>query len=251
MTEVEWLACTDPGQSWAYLAQRRRRKVSPRKSRLFACACCRRAWHMIPCEAGRRCVEVSERYADSSAEEGECWACVEAVSASITEEAKFWGGIDEDVVSDPAILALLAVRDVASGAGSLAAYRSAAALAFHAGLGLSGAGAAEMARQEVLSTEEADQAHLMRDIFGNPFRPPLPLPGAVLAWNDRTVPRLAAVIYMDRTMPQGMLATGRIAILADALLDAGCTDEALMAHCRSEGPHVRGCWAVDLILGKE
>jgi hypothetical protein len=48
-----------------------------------------------------------------------------------------------------------------------------------------------------------------------------------------------------------MLDSGRLDILADALLDAGCGDEDLIAHLRSEGPHVRGCWAVDLILGKE
>jgi hypothetical protein len=52
-------------------------------------------------------------------------------------------------------------------------------------------------------------------------------------------------------MPEGTLDAARLAILADALLDAGCEDEELMVHCRSDGPHVRGSWAVDLILGKE
>jgi hypothetical protein len=65
----------------------------------------------------------------------------------------------------------------------------------------------------------------------------------VLTWNDGTVRRLAEAIYEER-------AFGRLPILADALLDAGCDNEELIAHCRSEGPHVRGCWAVDLILGK-
>jgi hypothetical protein len=66
---------------------------------------------------------------------------------------------------------------------------------------------------------------------------------AVLAWNDATVPRLARAIYEDRGF-------GRLPLLGDALLDAGCDDEELIRHCRSGGPHVRGCWAVDLILGK-
>jgi hypothetical protein len=43
----------------------------------------------------------------------------------------------------------------------------------------------------------------------------------------------------------------RLPILADALEEAGCDEPALLAHCRSDGPHVRGCWAVDLVLGKE
>jgi hypothetical protein len=91
---------------------------------------------------------------------------------------------------------------------------------------------------------------LLRDIIANPFRPSPPLSAVVLAWNDRTVPRLAEAIYEERQMPAGTLDPGRLAILADALLDAGCDDEALLAHLRSPGPHVRGCWAVDVILGK-
>ena len=55
---------------------------------------------------------------------------------------------------------------------------------------------------------------------------------------------LARGIYEDR-------AFDRLPLLADALMDAGCADEQILAHCRSEGPHVRGCWVVDLVLGKE
>ena len=94
------------------------------------------------------------------------------------------------------------------------------------------------------------RAALLRDLFTNPFRPSPPLPPAVLAWNDGTAPRIAQGIYDERRMPEGTLAAGRLAILADALLDAGCDDEDLIQHCRREGPHVRGCWALDAILGK-
>jgi hypothetical protein len=93
-------------------------------------------------------------------------------------------------------------------------------------------------------------AALLRCVFGNPFFPQTPLPPAVLAWNDGTVPRLAQAIYEDRKLPEGTLDKSRLAILADALLDARCDDDDLIAHCRQPGPHVRGCWAVDLILGK-
>jgi hypothetical protein len=64
-----------------------------------------------------------------------------------------------------------------------------------------------------------------------------------LRWDGGTVPRLARRIYDERRW-------GDMPLLGDALLDAGCDDEALMQHCRSEGPHVRGCWAIDAILGK-
>ncbi len=84
---------------------------------------------------------------------------------------------------------------------------------------------------------------LIRDIFGNPFRPSTIAPERP-TWNNGTVPKLAQTIYDDRRydiMP----------ILGDALEDAGCTDVQILDHCRGPGPHVRGCWVVDLILGKE
>ena len=96
---------------------------------------------------------------------------------------------------------------------------------------------------DVKNREPTAQAVLLRCIIGNPFRPPPPLPPAVLACNNGTVPRIAEAIYEQRAFQ-------RLPILADALLDAGCDNEDIIQHCRSPGPHVRGCWAVDLILGK-
>jgi hypothetical protein len=92
---------------------------------------------------------------------------------------------------------------------------------------------------------------LFRDLFRNPFHRSPRLPDNVLRWSDGTVRRIAEGIYEERRLPEGMLDAGRLAILADALLDAGCDDDDLLAHCRQPGPHVRGCWAIDLILGKE
>ncbi len=62
-------------------------------------------------------------------------------------------------------------------------------------------------------------------------------------WNDATIPKVAQAIYDDR-------AFDRLPILADALEDAGCDNADLLTHCRSGGEHVRGCWVVDLLLGK-
>jgi hypothetical protein len=94
------------------------------------------------------------------------------------------------------------------------------------------------------------QCQLVRCVFGNPFRPSPPLPRAVLAWNDGTVVRLAQAAYDERQLPAGTLDAGRLGVLADAVLDAGCDDEELVRHLREPGVHVRGCWAVDAILGK-
>jgi hypothetical protein len=137
----------------------------------------------------------------------------------------------------------------------------AAALSLFTQAVVSSLGAAGEWRQSVVAARSAmsqieyPTEEYLREVltcfFGKLFRPSPPLPSAVLAWNDGTVRRIAEGIYEDRRMPEGTLDNARLAILADALLDAGCNDEALLAHCRSEGPHVRGCWAVDLILGKE
>jgi hypothetical protein len=87
--------------------------------------------------------------------------------------------------------------------------------------------------------ERLKQSNLIRDIFGNPFR------SVALnsAWQTSTVTGLAQAIYTDR-------AFDRLPILADALEDAGCDNADILNHCRQPGEHVRGCWVVDLILGK-
>ena len=69
-------------------------------------------------------------------------------------------------------------------------------------------------------------------------------------WNDAVVVRLAQAAYEERHLPAGTLDNGRLAVLADALEEAGCTDADMLGHLRGPGPHVRGCWPVDLCLGK-
>jgi hypothetical protein len=89
--------------------------------------------------------------------------------------------------------------------------------------------------------ERKQLAVLLLDVIGNPFRPSQAVPPAVLAWNHGTVPRVAQRIYDDR-------AFDRLAVLADAFEETGCTDPELLGHLRGPGPHVRGCFAVDLLL---
>ena len=92
---------------------------------------------------------------------------------------------------------------------------------------------------------------ILLDIFENPFCPPSPVAPHVLAWNNGTVVRLAEAAYEERMLPEGTLNAQRLSVLADALLDAGCTDAVLLDHLRGPGPHLRGCWAVDHLLGRE
>jgi hypothetical protein len=93
------------------------------------------------------------------------------------------------------------------------------------------------------------QARLLRCVVDKPFRP-VALDPAWFTWHEGTIPKLARGIYEDRELPSGQLDATRLAILADALEDAGCTDQDVLNHCRDVGPHIRGCWVVDLLLGK-
>jgi hypothetical protein len=89
------------------------------------------------------------------------------------------------------------------------------------------------------------QCQLLRDIFGNPFRPAT-VDVSWRAWNHDTVTNLAYAVYEERAFDRD-----HMNILADALEEAGCSDRAILDHLRGPGPHVRGCFAVDLLLGKE
>jgi hypothetical protein len=92
---------------------------------------------------------------------------------------------------------------------------------------------------ECLGDHSPPEVDLLRDIFGNPFRPVAFDP----AWRTVTTVALANLIDQDRDFTP-------MPILADALQDAGCDDADILDHCRGPGPHVRGCWVVDLVLGK-
>jgi hypothetical protein len=105
----------------------------------------------------------------------------------------------------------------------------------------------EVAYYRAVFAERGEQCRLLRDILGNPFRPATVSP----AWQAPQVVALAQAAYDERDMPTGTLDLARLAVLADALEDAGCTDSNILDHLRRPGPHVRGCWAVDLILGKQ
>jgi hypothetical protein len=94
------------------------------------------------------------------------------------------------------------------------------------------------------AAEAAAQAASVRDLFGNPFRPAPVIDPGWLAWNDDTVAKLARANYKCRRFAD-------LPILADALEEAGCADAAILAHCRSGSEHVRGCWVVDLLTGRQ
>jgi len=259
MTEAEWLACTDPTPMLAFL----RGRAGDRKFRLFAVAQCRRMsdWFGSPANAECaadliRLLDIGERAADGLADEAEVEdaARLEAlISANGWSDfvggAVGWGDEVRQCFQHPEEWAVRSLatncvhsrRYVGTAEWPESAEQAVVILAELASV------KAEDAGLPTAPAEQAARAELaawVREIFANPCRPLRPLPPAVLRWNDGTTRRLGQAIYEER-------AFDRMPILADALLDAGCDDEELIWHCRSAGPHVRGCWAVDLVLGKE
>jgi hypothetical protein len=235
MTEAEWLVCTDPTPMLKFLQG----KASDRRLRLFGCACCRRVWHLLPEQRSRQAVEVAERYADGTVE-------VEDVRLAVigAENAADEAAADAAAAHDSLASAAFAALNVTLGverAGDYAAANASSA-AYHAATAANAPSAAE-----ARAAERAAQARLLRDLFGDPFRL-VALHPTLLSWGGGTIPRLAAAIYQERTLPAGTFDNTRLAVLADALEDAGCTDPAILDHLRGPGPHVRGCFVIDIVL---
>lgn len=256
MDEAEWLASEDPAAMLAALTQGLsglpadyRRRLSDRKLRLFAVACCRQVWGRLTDPRSRRAVEVAERHADGEAGKGEMRAAHDGALAMWHEAPNEWNGPLTLLMDYPAV------------GGHFSPGWVSPAL----------------------------QAALLRDVAGNPFRPvtlppcercdgggeacgsdrpfqwsgpgtyPGPCPvcrGAGHAVSTPTVLAVARAAYDDRDFTA-------LPVLADALEEAGCRKEAVLRHLRGQefgtgahyltppGPHARGCWVVDLVLGKE
>jgi hypothetical protein len=113
------------------------------------------------------------------------------------------------------------------------------ALGFNADVGLWTGGTVDEIVPRMIRRYRIHPSHYIRDIFGNPFRPKDFDP----SWLTSTVISLAAQMYDSQDF-------SALPILADALRDAGCENEDILNHCRQPGEHMRGCWCVDLALGK-
>ena len=241
MTEAEWLAFDTPGN---LLLVRGGRKRSTRKLRLFSVACCRRGWSLLTDPRSRRAVEAHELHADKRIDEQELDEA-DAGAAEVVREGLAAGGLPSpDFVAAQAV-GWLHTRRQARYASNTMAYAARGYSAIEAGEGWADGRYYQVDRSGTVYhpatiAEFKVQADLYRDIF--PFHSPKIDP-AWLSWDGGTVANLARTIYDDR-------AFARMPILSDALEAAGCSDAKILAHCRAETGHVRGCWVVDSLLGR-
>lgn len=249
MTEAEWLAAIDPTRMLAAIG------ASERKLRLFACACARRTWSLLDNEAPQQAIAVAERCADEPATAEQLAAAADVAwryassmeSHAFTSDAHWRHGAIRGEMAD--IINLYAWAEAAKAAAAVASREPARAAELAAGAIRLQEHAREGGLTDIapraLASEKRMQAQLLRDIIA--LHRPVIAPSC-LAWQDGLVVKLARSAYEERELPSGHLASTRLAILADALEEAGCTDTDLLTHLRAPGPHVRGCLAVDAVL---
>jgi hypothetical protein len=209
---------------------------SARKMRLLGAACARRCWHLLPDERFRRLLRLAEGHLDGAVADGELQAALTATMAAVNSDpewvvgppgANYYERAKKKSAAQAAYFAARSYDDPFN--WSREASRNARLAVHHKRRGAEGAA----------------QSDLLRCIAGNPFRPLL-LPTSLLT---PTILSLARAAYDERLLPLGYLDSVRLAVLADALEEAG-VGEALVAHLRAPGPHVRGCHVLDMLLGQ-
>jgi hypothetical protein len=200
--------------------------ISARKQRLVAVAMCRRVAHLLPDDGCRAALDTAERYADREAKRADLTAAHQATQSA-------WGRIGGVTFTNAEDAPRYAVRAV---------MRLTHPTKRHFADGVAdgcaaAAGCVEPERYSQFHNAECvQQKRLLLDA--------LPPSALDRRWRTSTVLALAEGVYAER-------AFDRLPILADALRDAGCEDEQILDHCRGPGPHVRGCWVIDLLLTRE
>jgi hypothetical protein len=225
-----------------------RGKASDRKLRLFLVGCCRGVWDLLTDERSRRAVEVVERHVDGQATKKELLAARGAAAAALrlvndTLRQASQAGTTVNWATRAGHWAARVPLRATAPSENLLLFSIILERALVMDLGPECPVGNDRVLGEFPATESKRHADLLRDIFGPLLYRPVTVDPSWLGWNGGTVVQLARSIYEDRRF-------GDLPVLADALEESGCTDSDILGHCRSGGEHVRGCWVVDLVLGK-
>jgi hypothetical protein len=227
MTEAEWSHCTELDGMLSILAAQ---DVSERKVRLFSAACCRLIWQSLYLPVAPRALPAIERVAEGEPLQLPLQEFAFALETTLNDAM---GGnrtaADANLKWPPDELA---ARAALRGLHRAAEQARAGSIAVAAALATS------------IKRQRETLPGFLRCIFGNPFRHAALDP----AWRTPTVVSLAHAASEVRSFSSGHLDPDRLAILADALEEAGCTEVEILIHLHGPGPHVWGCWPVDLVL---
>jgi hypothetical protein len=239
VTENEWLACVDPMPMLEFLrAKVAKSAVGRRKLRLLACGCVRHFWEVMVDVWDRDAVFVAESYADGEVDKEELLEARAAARDMRKRKSKFKTPASPKTAAKGPSLTWPA-QLVAVPAAWDAATWTLRDCADTAWLLARDSNPFDNKKSASYTGEQRWQAGLVREIFGNPFR----VVTFASAWRSSDVLALAKGIYEEHAFE-------RMPILADALQEAGCDNDVILNHCRGQGPHVRGCWVIDLILGE-
>ncbi len=244
MTDAEWMNCATPIQ----MVELIRGKTSERKLRLYAVACCHRISDLIKDARSREAVEIAEKHADG------------LVSDHYLEEAREKSSDASGAAYRIAQEAAWSIDTWKANAAANAAYSSCGHwqnwlsdsqlfdTPIWAARAMSGPEVenvlSDIPLKKRFEAEQEFQCQLLRDLIGTNSFINVQYDRSLFQGENGTVQELARSIYAERSFL-------RLPALADALEKMGCTDSELLEHCRNSGPHVRGCWAVDLILGNQ
>jgi hypothetical protein len=243
MNEHEWQTGNDPAAMLEHLSD----KTSDRKLRLFACACVRLHWERLRYHAGRaeavalhqhparRAIETAERYAEGDASDGDLQTVRDQAEMSWAMASPFDQPANQAAWAATLELAIEAARQAREFA-RLQAVRDAA---YEVPPGWS----EQQHNAEESRRECRRQVEVMFEIFGNPFRP-VKIDLNWLHCNSGAADAILQMVCEEQRYAE-------LPYLADALMDAGCSEEALLRHLREPGGHVRGCWAIDALMGRE
>ncbi len=270
LTESGWLNASSATRPLVYLrrvVKIARTKDGRRRLRLFACACARRIVHHTSGQAFLEALQTTERFADGLATKDElershgyaaqCFHDLatqlhrsreEDISQEI-RSAQWDGYFAAEVLCsvDWTWPAATLARTIAPRIADFVSQRIVPRQPKRWPALMDSQPREPDGAEHCLRQEKRSQAAVVRDIFHHPFRPLPVIDPAWLAWNSGTILRMAQAAYEEQQLPAGTLDAARLAVLADALEEAGGTDRDMLDHLRGPGSHVRGCWAIDLL----
>ncbi len=232
MDETTWLTAIDPLPMLSYLLAH---QATPRKLRLLACGWCRRWWGSLTDQRTRQAIIAAEDYADRRIKRTQLREVALQAGFVVYDAPQFEASAYNAVLLTASDNIRRTIRPALAALQQMARWEA----AYECVPGMD----ERTIVTEAMQAEQSAQCEVIRELWGNPFRY-LPIAEEWQHWNDGTLVKLAQAIYDERNFAD-------LPVLADALMDAGCTDNRLLDHLKTPAGHALGCWALDALLGRQ